>query len=92
MLQNLELTKGLIFAEDITAALAPKMGKDVAHAFVEKACKRATHQQIHLKKYLLEATDIENYISKEVINQCFNPKNAIGLSSVFVDHVLSEFN
>jgi 3-carboxy-cis,cis-muconate cycloisomerase len=92
MLQNLEWTKGLIFAEDITAALAPKMGKDVAHAFVEKACKRATHQQIHLKEYLLASTDIENYISKEVINQCFNPKNAIGLSSVFVDHVLSEFN
>jgi 3-carboxy-cis,cis-muconate cycloisomerase len=87
MLQNLELTKGLIFAEDLTAALSPKMGKDVAHAFIEKACKTATTQQIHLKKYLFESTDIENYISKEVINQCFNPENALGLSGVFVDNI-----
>jgi 3-carboxy-cis,cis-muconate cycloisomerase len=87
MLQNLELTKGLIFAEDLTAALAPKMGKDVAHAFIEKSCKTATAQQIHLKKYLLESTDIENYISKNIVNQCFNPENAIGLSSLFVDNI-----
>jgi 3-carboxy-cis,cis-muconate cycloisomerase len=89
MLQNLELTKGLIFAEDLTAVLSPKMGKDIAHAFIEKACKTATAQQIHLKKYLLESTDIENYISKNIVNQCFNPENAIGLSSVFVDNVLN---
>jgi 3-carboxy-cis,cis-muconate cycloisomerase len=88
MLQNLELTKGLIFAEDLTAALSPKMGKDVAHAFIEKSCKTATAQQVHLKKYLLESSDIENYISKDIVNQCFNPKNAIGLSGVFVDNIL----
>ena len=62
MLQNLELTQGLIFAEDITAALSPKMGKAAAHQFVEKACKAALKEKIHLKTYLLQNTDILNYL------------------------------
>lgn len=37
MLQNLELTKGLIYAENISLALAIKMGKINAHELVEKS-------------------------------------------------------
>ena len=100
MLQNLELTQGLIFAEDITAALSPKIGKAAAHSFVEQACKAALAEKMHLKTYLLEKTDIKDSkfpISdfKEVltlIDGLFEAKNAIGLSGVFVDNVLKNGN
>lgn len=36
MLQNLELTRGLIYAEQVSLALAAQMGKAAAHALVEK--------------------------------------------------------
>jgi 3-oxoadipate enol-lactonase len=103
MLENLELTKGLIFAEDIAAALSPKMGKSAAHAFVEQACKAALAEKIHLKTYLLEKTDLKDFKfqisdSKELatdwafIDGLFDAKNAIGLSGVFVDNILKKGN
>ncbi len=114
MLENLELTRGLIFAEDITAALSPKMGKAAAHTFVEQACKAALAEKTHLKIYLLEKTDILNHITEgglfelkiknselkrvsnelklSFIHSLFDAKNAIGLSSVFVDSLLKKGN
>ncbi len=100
MLQNLELTQGLIFAEDITAALSPKLGKAAAHSFVEQACKAALVEKMHLKKYLLEKTNIKDFkfqISdfKEVlalIDRLFDAKNAVGASGIFVDNVLKNGN
>ncbi len=99
MLHNLELTQGLIFAEDITAALSPKMGKSAAHAFVEQACKAALAEKIHLKTYLLK-NDFKFQISdfKETtddstfLDSLFDAKKAIGLSGVFVDNVLKNSN
>jgi 3-carboxy-cis,cis-muconate cycloisomerase len=104
MLQNLELTQGLIFAEDITAALSPKMGKAAAHTFVEQACKAALKEKVHLKTYLLEKTDILTQITEGVsdvgfgmldvgnasksLDALFDAKNAIGASTNFVDNVL----
>ena len=38
---NLEITQGLIFAEAVQMALAPKMGRDTAHSLVAGACRRA---------------------------------------------------
>jgi 3-carboxy-cis,cis-muconate cycloisomerase len=95
MLQNLELTQGLIFAEDIMAALSPKMGKAAAHAFVEAACKAALKERKHLKTYLLEKTDILTQITdlssgthEGVLDTLFDAKNSIGSSTNFVDNVL----
>jgi 3-carboxy-cis,cis-muconate cycloisomerase len=89
MLQNLELTQGLIFAEDITAALSPKMGKVAAHAFVEQACKAASKEKVHLKTYLLEKTDILTQITEGVLDELFDAKNALGVSNEVVGNFIS---
>jgi 3-carboxy-cis,cis-muconate cycloisomerase len=91
MLENLELTKGLIFAEDIAAALSPKMGKSAAHAFVEQACKSALAENRHLKTYLLEKTDILSFYTEGSLSAIFEAKNAVGLSAYFVRKVTSRF-
>jgi 3-carboxy-cis,cis-muconate cycloisomerase len=88
MLQNLELTQGLIFAEDITAAVSAKMGKAAAHTFVEQACKAALTERKHLKAYLLEKTDISMQITEGVLDTLFDAKNSIGSSTNFVDNVI----
>jgi 3-carboxy-cis,cis-muconate cycloisomerase len=54
MSENLKITNGLIDAEDISLALAKKIGKTQAHELVQKACKIAISEQKHLKEVLTE--------------------------------------
>jgi 3-carboxy-cis,cis-muconate cycloisomerase len=90
MLQNIEATNGLIFAENISLALAVKIGKADAHHLVEKACKTAVAERTHLKN-ILEKNDIvlEN-IPPSVLEALFDPKNSIGLSDALISNVLNQ--
>ncbi|MCP9770527.1 3-carboxy-cis,cis-muconate cycloisomerase [Lacihabitans sp. LS3-19] len=83
MLHNIEITKGLIFAENVSLALATKMGKIQAHEIVEKACKTAISKKKHLKEVLLE-----NNIELENLDELFMPENSIGNSIEIVDAIL----
>jgi 3-carboxy-cis,cis-muconate cycloisomerase len=83
MLQNLELTKGLIYAENISLALATKIGKINAHELVEKACKLAIFQQKHLKEVLEQMNvDLPN------LEELFKAENSIGNSLDIIDEIL----
>ncbi|MDZ7934677.1 MAG: lyase family protein [Emticicia sp.] len=83
MLQNLELTKGLIYAENVSLALATKIGKINAHELVEKACKSAISQQKHLKDVLEEMNvDLPN------LEELFKAENSIGNSLEIIDEIL----
>ena len=46
MRQNLDATKGLIFAEAVSMALANRMGKMPAHLLVEAACKKRVRKTV----------------------------------------------
>jgi 3-carboxy-cis,cis-muconate cycloisomerase len=48
MLKNLDATNGLIFAENISLALASKIGKIQAHHLVEDLCKKSIEEKVHL--------------------------------------------
>ncbi|HKO76265.1 MAG TPA: 3-carboxy-cis,cis-muconate cycloisomerase [Flavobacterium sp.] len=86
MLANLELTKGLIYAENIALALAQKIGKSDAHELIEKACKKAVQEKKHLKGALLEMN-----IDLADLDSLFDPKNAIGLSLELIDQVVKKY-
>lgn len=83
MLANLELTKGLIYAENVSFALSKAIGKMQAHELVEKACKQAVAQNKHLKDVLFEMNlEIEN------LEDLFKPENSIGNSLEIIDRIL----
>lgn len=85
MLENIEITQGLIFAENVSLALATKMGKIQAHELVEKACKSAISKNKHLKEVLIEnQTEIEN------LEELFKPENSIGNSVEIVESILKK--
>lgn len=87
MLVNLELTKGLIYAENVSLALAPKIGKIQAHELIEKACKQAIAQQKHLKEILAEMSlDLPN------LEELFMPVYSIGNSLEIVDEILDNLS
>jgi 3-carboxy-cis,cis-muconate cycloisomerase len=86
MRANIEITKGLIFAENISLALATKIGKIQAHELIEKACKTAIAKEMHLFEILKE-----NKIELENLEELFKPENSIGNSIEIVDAILKKF-
>lgn len=85
MKNNLEITRGLVYAENVALALAEKMGKLQAHELVEKACKDAVMQNKQLYEVLktlnIDLPDLEKY---------FDP--AYGLEHTFsiIDEILNK--
>lgn len=87
MLQNIEATNGLIYAESVSLALAPKIGKAIAHEWVEKACKMAITEKKYLSE-VLKNQEIE--LSEEELEELFKPENSIGNSLEIIDAVLKK--
>ncbi|WP_304236834.1 3-carboxy-cis,cis-muconate cycloisomerase [Jiulongibacter sediminis] len=83
--ENLEVTQGLIFAEGVSLALAPEMGKLKAHEFVQKACKTALAEQKHLKQVLEEQG-----VTLPNLAELFKPENALGLVHEMIDEILKK--
>lgn len=86
MKQNLELTNGLIYAENVSLSLAPSLGKIQAHELVEKACKSASQLQMHLKQVLREwKVPIAN------LDELFDPHFSIGNSTAIIDEIVNQW-
>lgn len=88
MRTNLELTQGLIYAENLSLALAEKIGKAAAHEHVEALCKRVMQEKIHLKTIALADALILQYLSSTTIESLFDPSNALGECNRLIDSVL----
>jgi len=58
MLQNLDLTHGLVLAEAVSIALAQRMGRDAAHHLIEQSCRRAVEQGKHLREVLADEPEV----------------------------------
>jgi 3-carboxy-cis,cis-muconate cycloisomerase len=85
---NLEMTKGLIYAEQIALALSGTMGRMQANEVVQKACKLAIKQNKSLKEVLTEL--YSDLFSAADIDELFNPLNSIGNSLDLVDLILEK--
>ncbi|WP_128548132.1 3-carboxy-cis,cis-muconate cycloisomerase [Larkinella soli] len=84
MRQNLEITGGLIYAEAVSLALAPRLGKTEAHRQVEMACETAITQGKHLKAVLAELD-----FALPDPDALFRPENAVGRSLEIIDSLLN---
>ena len=90
MTTNLEFTKGLIYAEEITLALANKIGRIQAHDLVQKACMLAIKQDKHLKDVLWATHgDLMNTIP---LDKLFNPIYSKGYGGEIIDAILKKQN
>ncbi len=89
MLQNLELTNGLIYAENVSLALAEKIGKAAAHEHVEALCKQVAQTQAHLKMLVNADAIVGKHLSSSDIDALFDPANSLGECDRLIDTVLS---
>lgn len=89
MRENLNLTNGLIVAESAMMALAPYVGRQVAHDLVYEACRETEHSKLTLSDVLAQDERVTAHLSPEQIAQVLSPENYLGLAPFHVDQVLS---
>ncbi|HEY8333942.1 MAG TPA: adenylosuccinate lyase family protein, partial [Tardiphaga sp.] len=90
MLQNLGLTQGLIVAEAVMMAAAPKLGRQRAHDVVYDACRKAIEGGGQLADILTGVPEIVEALGgAEAIRRHCDPANYLGLCGPMVDRVLA---
>jgi len=87
---NLDTTKGLIFAEAISMALADHMGKMPAHLLVEAACKKSRSENRHLKEILREEPRLRGQLAPADLESLFDARNYLGNAEEFVERVIAQ--
>lgn len=88
MRSNIELTDGLIYAENVSLALAKHIGKPDAHTLLEALCKEVVQQKIHLKALVEKNETVTKYLSPVHIDAVFDARHSIGICNQLIDHVL----
>ena len=89
MRHNLEATHGLIMAEAVSAALAPKLGRAAAHALIEGACRRAVGKKESLRDILMRDAEVGKLLSSADLKRLCDPANYLGAAGQLVDRVLA---
>ncbi|WP_343596141.1 3-carboxy-cis,cis-muconate cycloisomerase [Acinetobacter sp.] len=90
MQRNIECTHGLIMAEAVMMALAPKIGRLNAHHVVEAACKTAVAEQCHLKEVIQHLDEVTAYFNPVQLDEIFKPESYLGNIQDQIDAVLQE--
>ena len=90
MLNNLDATRGLIFAEAVTMALGSHIGKMSAHMLVELACKKTRLENRDLKDVLRAEPGINVNLKPAELDGLFEARNYLGSAEEFVSRVLAE--
>lgn len=89
MRQNLDLTHGLIVAESVMMAIAPKLGRQHAHDVVYDACRKAIEGNRQLADILAEMPEIADALgSIAAIQHHCDPVNYLGLCGEMIDRML----
>ena len=76
MTQNLELTHGLVFSEDLLLALVKKgMRREDAYVLVQSRAMEAWERGGDFRRMMLADAKVREYLSEEEIEACFRPQN-----------------
>ncbi len=89
MLENLDETHGLIFAEAVAAALAKHIGKQEAHRLVEECCRQAIAKKKPLREILSGNAEIKSRLSSAELDNLFQPLNYLGVANEFIDRTIA---
>jgi len=90
MRENLDVTRGLIFAEAVSMALGDRMGKMPAHMLVEAACKKALAEKRHLQDVLSQEPGWHGHLTPADLESLFDVRNYLGSAEEFTTRVLGQ--
>jgi 3-carboxy-cis,cis-muconate cycloisomerase len=90
MREAIDLTRGLMLAEAVSMALAPKLGRKLAHQLVERACAVAAKGGQSLREALLADAQVTAHLATAELDRALDPRNALGCTDALIDAVLAE--
>ena len=88
MQANLDRTRGLISAEAVMMALAPKLGRQRAHDVVAEAAALAQAKDCDLAEALRAHTDVHAVLTEDEVEQLLDPRTRLRSSQAMIDRVL----
>lgn len=88
MRRNLAVTDGLVCTEAVMMALAPKIGRGVAHDKLSAVCGRVTDGEGRLLDLLDAEPEIHDQLDRATLEGLLDPTNYLGLSTIMTDRVL----
>lgn len=89
MRENLLATEGFVRAEQVMLALAPKLGKQSAHALVYHVAREAAERGIPLREAALAEPQIIALLGVAAVESLFAAGHEIGCCAGMVDRVLA---
>jgi adenylosuccinate lyase len=90
MRDNLLATKGFVQAERIMLALAPKLGKQSAHALVHRVAMDAAAHGVPLREAVFAEPQIVAQLGVAGVESVFDAGQSTGCCAQMVDRVLAE--
>lgn len=90
MRENLDVTGGLVMAEQLTAALAPALGRSAAADVVARCCEHASRSGRHLRDVALADDDVRSHLSAAQIDQALDPQGALNAIGHLIDRALAQ--
>ena len=88
MKDNIYKTNGLIVAESVMMALAPKMGRQIAHDLVYDCCRVSIKKNISFIDTLLKNKEISNIFNKADLLEIIDPSNYLGAAPAMAKRLL----
>ena len=90
MLENLKQGGGLLMSEAVMMALAPKIGRNIAHDLITHTAAEARRNEWTLKKALLKDSEIREYLSDDEIEKSIDPAGYTGIAEQTVEKIVAK--
>jgi 3-carboxy-cis,cis-muconate cycloisomerase len=91
MRANLERDGGLLMAEALTMALAPRLGRPEAQRVVHAACARAVDNGYSLRQAALDDAQVRAVLSPQEIERALDPADYLGSADALIDRALAGY-
>jgi 3-carboxy-cis,cis-muconate cycloisomerase len=88
MRANLELTHGALLAERVTTALAPALGRQIAHELVQAAAQAALAADRPLGDVLGEDDRVREHLDEREASRLLDPEQYLGATGELIDRAL----
>ncbi|MGY6217680.1 3-sulfopropionylcysteine synthase XcbD [Methylolobus aquaticus] len=88
MLHNLEATQGAVHAERVMLALAPRLGKQSAHALIHRLASEAASRGVPFRDAFADSEEIRAQLGDEAFRTLLTARTDTGHCAEMVDRVL----
>ena len=91
MRRNLDRSGGVVLSEAVMMALAPKMGRDRAHALTLAISRDALARRVAFRDAVAAHPDVRRHLTARQIAAALDYGHSLGLAGLFVDRVLAAY-